>query len=233
MLLKRKKIIKAIMITFKCRLFIVMFFCSMLWSSSAFSQTLIKVVDQNNTPLPNAVIEVVTSKSIVANDNKPDTYVMDQVDKAFAPEVLVVPVNSLVSFPNSDDIRHHVYSFSPAKTFELKLYSGKPKSPVRFDNSGVVVMGCNIHDAMVGYIYVTDREQVYITDKNGEVAVNEALSVNSQLQVWHAKSTKGVEKQTLFTLNQEKLNQKVLTLELPVNTAKPRDSFEELALHEH
>ena len=81
---------------------------------------------------------------------------MAQQKKQFVPEVLVVPVGSEVRFPNHDTVRHHVYSFSPAKKFELKLYTGTPANPVLFDRPGVVVLGCNIHDQMVGWILVVD-----------------------------------------------------------------------------
>lgn len=84
------------------------------------------------------------------------THVVDQVNKRFVPALTAITVGDAVSFPNSDDIRHHVYSFSPAKTFELPLYHGVPTAPVDFDVAGKVVLGCNIHDSMAATIYVLD-----------------------------------------------------------------------------
>ena len=81
---------------------------------------------------------------------------MAQQGKQFLPGVLVVPVGTSVHFPNRDSVRHHVYSFSPAKKFELKLYTGTPANPVVFERAGVVTLGCNIHDRMVGWIVVVD-----------------------------------------------------------------------------
>src|SRR3984957_12554551 len=81
---------------------------------------------------------------------------MDQVNRAFAPDLLVIPVGSSVAFPNSDSVSHQIYSFSPAKRFQLPLYRGKPYPPVVFDQPGVVTMGCNIHDEMLAYIVITD-----------------------------------------------------------------------------
>ena len=205
------------------------------FSSSVLSQTKITIVDQNNNPLPNTVIEFVASNSISqqpAATQSDQLYVMDQVNKSFVPHVLVVPTNSLVSFPNSDDIRHHVYSFSPAKTFELKLYAGKPKNPVRFDQNGVVVMGCNIHDSMVGYIYVSEKESSYLTDIEGAAMLPTNLAVNTQLQVWHPNSEKGVSAHTIFTVEQSMLSDNQVTLILPVNSPAPRDSFETLVFDE-
>lgn len=214
--------------TFKLILSIILFF-----SGSAFSQTVIKVVDQNNSPLPNAVIEYSLANSIVEKTNTEHIYVMDQINKSFEPSVLIVPENSLVSFPNSDDIRHHVYSFSPAKTFELKLYAGKPKSPVLFEQSGVVVMGCNIHDSMVGYIYVSTKENTYLSDENGEVILANNLPLNTQLQVWHPNSKIGVSKHTLFTIDQLMTKTDEIKLVLTVDIPKPRGTFDELVFHEH
>ena len=81
---------------------------------------------------------------------------MAQKGKQFDPTVLVVPVGTSVGFPNRDTVRHHVYSFSPVKTFELKLYSGVPANPVVFDKIGIAVLGCNIHDAMTAWVVVVD-----------------------------------------------------------------------------
>ena len=74
----------------------------------------------------------------------------------FAPDLLVIPVGSTVEFPNSDSVSHQIYSFSPAKRFQLPLYRGKPYPPVHFDQAGVVTLGCNIHDEMLAYLLVTD-----------------------------------------------------------------------------
>ena len=82
--------------------------------------------------------------------------VMDQVNRAFAPDLLVIPVGSTVEFPNSDATSHQIYSFSPAKRFQLPLYRGKPYPPTHFDQAGLVTLGCNIHDEMLAYLVVTD-----------------------------------------------------------------------------
>ena len=221
------------MITLKFRLFIAIFFCSIIFLKPAFSQTLIKFFDQNHSPLPNAVVEYVVDKPFLKNSTEDRIYVMDQINKQFSPHVLVVPVNSLVSFPNSDDIRHHVYSFSPAKTFELKLYAGKPKSPIRFDGKGVVVMGCNIHDSMVGYIYVSAKENTYMSNIKGEVLLPHTLPLNTQLQVWHPNSTAGLSKHIVFTIDQDMLNDNNIELVISINTPTPSGSFEELTFNEH
>ena len=93
---------------------------------------------------------------------------MDQVNLAFAPDVLVIPVHSTVQFPNSDAISHQVYSFSSARHFQLPLYRGKPYPPVQFDQPGVVTLGCNIHDNMIAYMLVTDAPFFGRTDALGK-----------------------------------------------------------------
>jgi plastocyanin len=93
--------------------------------------------------------------------------VMDQVNRAFAPDLLVIPVGSTVEFPNSDSVSHQIYSFSPTKRFQLPLYRGKPYPPVHFDQPGVVTLGCNIHDEMLGYLVVTDAPYFGRTDAGG------------------------------------------------------------------
>lgn len=84
------------------------------------------------------------------------TGIIDQVGKQFTPYVSIVQTGTAINFPNKDNIRHHVYSFSLAKTFDIKLYSGIPSAPVLFDKPGLVVLGCNIHDWMLAYLYVVD-----------------------------------------------------------------------------
>lgn len=112
--------------------------------------------------------------------------VMDQVDSQFAPRVLAVTVGSRVSFPNRDDIRHHVYSFSSAKRFELPLYSGTPSEPVLFDVPGVVALGCNIHDWMIGYVHVLDTPYHAVSGEQGAASIR-APAGRYQLRVWHER----------------------------------------------
>ncbi|MBX9870992.1 MAG: methylamine utilization protein [Burkholderiaceae bacterium] len=109
---------------------------------------------------------------------------MGQAGKQFVPQVLVVPVGTAVNFPNRDTVRHHVYSFSPTKKFELKLYIGTPANPVVFDRSGIAVLGCNIHDQMVGWIVVVETPYYAMTDAQGR-AVIDAPPGNYRLRSWH------------------------------------------------
>jgi plastocyanin len=108
-----------------------------------------------------------------------------QKNKTFIPLVTVIEAGSTVIFPNKDSVRHHVYSFSSAKTFELKLYSGVPSTPVVFDKPGTVVLGCNIHDQMLAFVYVVDTPYFAKTDTTGKVKISDVPNGDYQLRVWH------------------------------------------------
>lgn len=113
--------------------------------------------------------------------------IMDQKNHQFAPFVLPVASGTAVSFPNSDNIRHHVYSFSPAKRFELRLYTGTPSDPVIFDENGIVTLGCNIHDWMLGFIYVTDAPRFGVTDGEGRIDFSGLKDAPLEIDVWHPR----------------------------------------------
>lgn len=111
--------------------------------------------------------------------------VMDQRELMFVPDVLVVQVGTAVDFPNSDQVRHQVYSFSGAKTFQLSLYAGRAHAPVVFDHPGLVTLGCNIHDHMLGYIYVSDSPWYGRTGADGTLRLRELAPGEYTLRVWH------------------------------------------------
>ncbi|MBV8519053.1 MAG: methylamine utilization protein [Acidobacteria bacterium] len=114
------------------------------------------------------------------------TAVMDQKNRMFIPHVLPVQTGTAVSFPNSDDVRHHVYSFSPAKTFQLPLYKGTPANPVVFDKAGVVTLGCNIHDSMSAFIVVVDTPFFEKTGADGRVTLPDLDAGRYTVHVWVA-----------------------------------------------
>ncbi len=112
--------------------------------------------------------------------------VMDQRNLEFVPEVLVVQSGTAVDFPNSDQVRHQVYSFSDAKTFQLALYAGRAHEPVIFSRAGLVTLGCNIHDSMVGYIYVTDSPWFGRTGPDGVLKLHDLPAGDYTVRIWHA-----------------------------------------------
>lgn len=113
------------------------------------------------------------------------TAVMDQKNRTFVPHVLPVQVGTAVEFPNSDDVRHQVYSFSEAKKFQLPLYTGTPASPIVFDKPGVVSLGCNIHDRMNAYIVVVDTPHFAVTGRDGRVTLPGLGAGRYVVRLWH------------------------------------------------
>jgi plastocyanin len=115
------------------------------------------------------------------------TVVMDQRQKQFVPNIVVIQTGTGIDFPNSDQIEHQVYSFSPAKTFQLSLYAGHKYPPIVFDHAGLVVVGCNIHDQMIGYIYVTDSPFFGRSDDAGQWAAHDLPPGNYRITAWHPR----------------------------------------------
>ena len=146
----------------------------------------IRVVASDGLPLAGAVVEIRGLSGQLRPAAPVDTR-MDQVDLAFAPAVLVVPVGSRIAFPNSDVVSHQVYSFSPAKRFQLPLYRGKPYPPVAFDAPGVVTLGCNIHDNMLGYVLVTDAPYYGQTSPAGAWSSAALPAGDYAVSIWHPR----------------------------------------------
>ncbi|MCW0381025.1 hypothetical protein NB709_002641 [Xanthomonas sacchari] len=137
-------------------------------------------------PLADAVVSLQPAVPARPAATASATATMDQVNSQFVPAVLAVQAGSWVRFPNSDQIRHQVYSFSPAKRFELPLYQGSTAKPVRFEQAGLVTVGCNIHDWMVGYVVVLDTPYFAVTGADAQVRL-EVPPGAYELRVWHPR----------------------------------------------
>ncbi|MEA3198250.1 MAG: hypothetical protein QOF32_2302 [Gammaproteobacteria bacterium] len=151
------------------------------------------VKDLHGKLVANAVVVATPLDPKSAQHGKPPQDAIDQVDQQFVPYVKPVFVGSKVRFPNSDHVRHQVYSFSPAKKFELPLYAGTDAPPVVFDKPGVVVLGCNIHDWMVGYIYVSETPFFAKTEAAGSAAIDDMPPGEYTVRVWHPSMERGEE----------------------------------------
>ncbi|MGH8258293.1 MAG: methylamine utilization protein, partial [Steroidobacteraceae bacterium] len=137
----------------------------------------------DGAPLQDAL--VYATPAIPVRPSGPLRAVIDQIHRQFVPRVSIVETGTLVDFPNSDNIRHSVYSFSPAKTFDLKLYAGRSAQPVLFDKPGLVVLGCEIHDSMVGWVLVVDTPYFARTDRNGRATLANLAPGGYTLRAWH------------------------------------------------
>jgi plastocyanin len=157
----------------------------LLASRQAGADTLvIEVLDRNSQALADVAVYAVPGDMVPDAPGEPPLAVMDQVDLQFMPHVLVVKTGTLIEFPNSDSVNHHVYSFSPAKAFELPLYKGDVHAPLSFDSPGVVTLGCNIHDSMLGYILVVDTPYFTRTDRDGRAKFAQLPDGQYVVRVW-------------------------------------------------
>lgn len=145
-------------------------------------QVLIK--DEHGEPLQEAVLVQFQSESD-SNAREPQVHIMDQVNRQFAPEQIVIRNGDFVNFPNSDNVRHHVYSFSAAKTFELELYRAGTAEDMEFPTQGVVVVGCNIHDQMRGHIIVSGSDLSATSNENGLLTFNDDWVTLGDWYIWH------------------------------------------------
>lgn len=145
----------------------------------------VRVSDAAGRPLAGAVVFLESREA--REQVRPMSGVeIAQADKQFVPAVSVVTVGTAVSFPNRDTVRHHVYSFSPAKRFEIKLYVGTPAQPVLFDQPGIAVLGCNIHDHMAAWVLIVDTPWHGRSDADGRVRLPAVPPGSYRLRTWHA-----------------------------------------------
>jgi len=142
----------------------------------------VKVADTGGAPIQDAVVYAVPATPIPVGHKVAQ---MDQKNRAFVPHVLPIQTGTWVEFPNSDNIRHQVYSLSPARRFQLPLYTGKPAYPIQFTKSGVVVLGCNIHEQMSAFIIVVDTPY-FATTQSGQASLADLNPGPYTLHVWYA-----------------------------------------------
>jgi plastocyanin len=153
-----------------------------LGASAQAGSLRVTVVDEHG-PVAHVAVYAVPSKPAAAAASAPSS-TMDQAHNAFVPHILIVQTGTSVLFPNNDVVSHHVYSFSEPKTFELPLYKGNAHPPLVFDRAGVVVLGCNIHDSMLGYILVVDTPHFASTDAQGAASLDGLPADDYSLRVW-------------------------------------------------
>lgn len=144
----------------------------------------VSVLGTDGKPLAEAAVFLESREARLAS--RPATGVeIAQAAKRFTTRVTVVPVGTEIAFPNRDKVRHHVFSFSPVKTFELKLYAGVPANPVLFDKPGIAVLGCNIHDTMVAWVVVVESPYYGLSGAAGSVHLDNVPPGSYRLRTWH------------------------------------------------
>lgn len=112
-------------------------------------------------------------------------YRMVQQDKRFDPDILVVPVGSVVSFPNRDPWFHNVFSLYRGKRFDLGLYQAGDVKTVRFDRPGPSYIFCNIHPQMAAVILTVGSEYFGLSDKAGRIEISDVPAGRYRLNVWY------------------------------------------------
>jgi plastocyanin len=169
-------------------------FALMLAAAPSFSAEVdVVVVDRDGQPVPNVAVYATRTDGQNQNESRAGSAVMDQVGRQFVPHVLIVQTGTLVEFPNSDTVAHHVYSFSHPNKFRLPMYKGTAHPPVTFEHSGVVILGCNIHDHMLGYILVIDSATFTKTDANGNASLTLDKPEDYEIRIWSPRIRDGVE----------------------------------------
>lgn len=148
----------------------------------------VQILDKKSRPVKDAVVTLVPmNRQDAPLPEMHEGAVLSQRNMEFSPHVLAVPKGSEVKFLNEDDLKHHVYSFSEANKFELKLFGLDETRRVRFDVPGVVILGCNIHDNMLAYIYVAETELVATTGGKGIVGFSDISPGQYRVRVWHPR----------------------------------------------
>lgn len=162
--------------------------------SPAFAGSLVvQVTDGHGAPVADAAVYATALNSQPVPHSGMAN--VAQHHEEFTPLVTVVQAGMSVRFPNEDQVKHHVYSFSAAKKFELPLYSGTLAAPVVFDKPGLITLGCNIHDWMIGYILVVDTPCYAVTGADGKAELKEVPAGACKVEVWHPRLLGTAERQ--------------------------------------
>ena len=159
--------------------------CTTILASAALADgASVTVLDREGQPVADVAVFIETPGSTATKAPTGTSAVMDQVDQRFVPHMLVVQTGTEVEFPNSDTVAHHVYSFSHPNHFKLPIYKGHAHPPVSFEDNGIVVLGCNIHDHMLAYIVVVDTPVFTKTDKKGVATFADPLEEGTRVTIW-------------------------------------------------
>jgi len=154
-------------------------------SAAQAGEMRVTVLDNEGQPVPGVAVYVEDATPSSAPTGT--SAIMDQVDERFVPHLLVVQTGTLVEFPNSDVVAHHVYSFSHPNHFKLPIYKGHAHAPVSFDQNGLVVLGCNIHDDMLAYILVVDTPVFSTTNEDGVATLDAQHGENATVSIWNPR----------------------------------------------
>ncbi len=147
----------------------------------------VRLLDQHGKPVPDAVVTLLPQNAGPAPAHVSAVKVIDQKNLTFIPYIEIFRPGDSVVFRNSDDTRHHVYSFSPAKAFEFVLAPGERSAPLILDKTGVIAVGCNIHDQMIAYLYVSGAPWIAHSGTDGSVKFDDLPAGAYTVRVWQPR----------------------------------------------
>jgi plastocyanin len=153
-----------------------------------------RIIDTHSAPVTDAVVTIVPKAGTVVPPMRPSapaTRIIDQKNETFIPYVEVLRPGDSVVFHNSDHTRHHVYSFAPARQFEFVLTSGESSPPLPLEHAGVVAVGCNIHDQMITYLYISEAPWIARSGADGRVAIGDLPPGDYDVRAWHPQMRPG------------------------------------------
>ena len=174
-----------------CHVTAILFFLAPPLGAAELS---VRVADAQGNAVADAVVTIVAQNGMASPDARvpgPQTRTIDQKNETFIPYVEIFRPGDSVVFHNGDHTRHHVYSFAPARQFEFVLPSGESSAPVQLEHVGVVAVGCNIHDQMITYLYISDAPWIARSDAAGRVVIGGLPPGDFQVRVWHPQLRPG------------------------------------------
>jgi len=155
-------------------------------ASANAASVVVDVTDSSSMPAASAVVSLVPDAPPAAiASHVPEKSVIDQRHETFLPLVVVVRKGGSVTFTNNDMTTHQVYSFSPIKQFQFEIGKGQVSKPVVFDTPGAAAIGCNIHDNLVAFVYVTEARFAAVTDASGHAEFHDIPEGVYRAVVWH------------------------------------------------
>jgi plastocyanin len=206
---------------FACKVAAALTLILTIMSPAAWAQSRVQIAvkDSLGKPIANSVIMVQPDDgaTLPSRLSRRD-FAVQQIDREFVPKITIAALGSRVTFPNRDVVQHSVYSFSKAKPFEIPIYAGDSPQVITLDKAGVVTLGCNIHDWMVGYIVVADTPIAETTKADGMVTIADLPRGKYTLRVWHSQLVPGeITQQFSLTESESRVD-----VSLPLKPARER-----------
>lgn len=150
-----------------------------------------EIVTKGGVMSTNPPLAVVYLEGVFGRPSAPPVKQIIQKDFMFSPTLLPVQTGTKVEFPNLDDTYHNVFSFSPAKRFDLGRYRSDetPIPSQLLDKAGLITLRCDIHEHMRGIILVLDTPYFVVSDADGSFKLKNLPAGNYKLKAWISSRT--------------------------------------------